>query len=215
MKTVDQNLTPQAMAITGCIGSGKSKVAQWLGQEWALPVFDSDEEVRSLLTPGQRGWVRLREILGSVFFDADSRVNKLKLRQAIFADHTLRQTIEGTLHPLVLANLKEKTFQFTLPCLVEVPLLYEVSWQFYFSRTLVVYADTATCLKRVMARDGVTEAQASSALRSQLPIQEKIALADFAIDNSGAWEDTLHQLKTIKKIGIFSLGEKKLDTFCC
>lgn len=215
MQEIDKSMLPQAVAVTGCIGSGKSKVARWLGHQWEVPVYDSDDEVRSLLTPEQPGWMRLKEILDSTFFDADSRLITSKLRQAIFADITLRKTVEGAIHPLVLASLKEKTFRFTMPCLVEVPLLYEVNWQLYFAKVLVVHADTRICLKRVMGRDGVTEAQALSALRSQWPITKKISLADFVVDNSGAWKDTLSQLETIKKIGSPSLSKKKLDTLCC
>ncbi|MBA3016018.1 MAG: dephospho-CoA kinase [Proteobacteria bacterium] len=214
MKGIDLDLSPQAIAVTGCIGSGKSKVAQWLGHEWALPVYDADDEVKILLSPGHSGWMCLKAILGETYFDIESRLNKSKLRQAIFADASLRQSVEDALHPLVLENLKVKTAQFTMPCLVEVPLLYEVNWQSYFSKVLVVYADPNTCIHRVMARDGVNKAQALAALRNQRSIQEKISFADCVINNSGAWTDTLSQLEAVKKAECLPFGKKKLDTLC-
>jgi len=205
-------MSPRAIAVTGSMGSGKSAVAGWLAQSWALPVYDADAEVKSLLTPGQQGWQRLRAILPPVFFDDESRLLKSKLRQAIFSDSALRRMVEQALHPLVLANLVQKTAGFTCPCLVEVPLLFEANWQSYFRAVVVVHADVKTCVKRITTRDGVTEAQALAALSAQMPIQDKIALADFCIDNGGTWSDTLAQIKGIKITGDPSFEKKTLDT---
>lgn len=210
----EPNMTPQAIAVTGCIGSGKSKVARWLGHEWELPVYNSDDEVRALLQPGEHGWSLLKEILDETYFNIEGRLVTSKLRQAIFTDAKLRQAIEDVIHPLLLKCFQKKTDNFTKPCVVEVPLLYEVKWQSHFSKVIVVSAPPMVCIRRVMARDQVSESQALAALHTQGAIQEKLALADFTIDNSGPWIETLSQLETIKKIGRPQMDKKKLDTFC-
>ena len=196
---------PQAVAVTGGIGTGKSRVARWLAKACALPLYDADEEVRSLLIPGQPGWQRLRTRLGSAYFAADGTLLKAKLRQRLFADVDLRRTVEHELHPLVLANLQAKISGLQGPCLVEVPLLFEVRWQEYFAAVLVVYADDSTCLERVMIRDGIPEDQAKAAIDAQMPIVEKARLADYTVDNNGTWSDTQRQLEEIKKSGIVNM----------
>ena len=187
------------MAVTGGIGSGKSRVAQWLAAACDLPLYDADEEVRSLLRLGEPGWQCLRARLDSDYFGLDGSLLKAKLRQALFADEIMRRAVEHDIHPLVLGNLQAKISGLKTPCLVEVPLLYEAGWQGYFALVLMVYADEPTCRQRVMARDRISEDQAMAAIRAQMPIIKKAHLADYTVDNSGTWAATVHQLEEIKK----------------
>lgn len=203
----------QAMAITGGIGSGKSRVSRWLAEECHLPLYSADEEVRQLLEPGGQGWQCLRSWLSSEYFADDGSLYKAKLRQAIFTDDVLRRSVEHALHPLVLSTLLEKIARCGGACLVEVPLLYEVQWQGLFGTVLLVYADEQVCRARVMARDGVSEDQVNAAIRAQIPLAEKRCLADYTVDNSGGWIATLAQLANIKTILQQKGVEKKLDSF--
>ncbi|MDD5758425.1 MAG: dephospho-CoA kinase [Desulfobulbaceae bacterium] len=204
--------TPQAIAITGGIGSGKSRVSRWLAEECHLPLYSADEEVRQLLEPGGQGWHYLRAWLGSEYFTDDGGLLKAKLRQAIFNDVLLRRRVEHDLHPLVLDALNEKISQSGGACLVEVPLLYEVQWQGRFDSVLLVYADEAVCRARVMARDGVSEDQVNATIRAQIPLAQKRCLADYTIDNSGSWFATLAQLEDVKIMLQQNGMEKKLDS---
>ena len=192
-------LSRQVIGVTGGIGSGKSRVARWLAQECAYSLYDADAEVRSLLVPDAAGWQRLHAWLSPDFFGADGFLRKDQLRLAIFNDNALRQAVEVDLHPLVLANLQAKIVQREGPCLVEVPLLYEVGWQDYFDGVLVAYAPDALCCERITHRDRIPVAEAWAAIRIQMPIQEKVARADYRVDNSGAWDDTQRQLEEIKR----------------
>lgn len=199
MKGSEGKMFPQAIAVTGGIGSGKSRVAHWLSQACAFSLYDADFEVNILLDQGEEGWQRLRWRLSPDYFAADGSLLKAKLRQAIFADEALRRTVEHEIHPLVLARLRSKIFGCEGRSLVEVPLLYEAGWQGYFAEVLVVYAPGDLCCERVMARDGIAEDQAMSAIRVQLPIERKVSLADHVVDNSKAWRDTLGQLEEVRK----------------
>lgn len=190
----------QAIAVTGGIGSGKSRVARWLAHACAWPLHEADAEVRALLTPGAPGWQRLRERLSPDYFDLDGGLRKAKLRQAIFNDAALRQVVEHALHPLVLSNLRIKIARDQCHCLVEVPLLYEVRWQDMFAGVLVVHAPDTLCCERVMTRDQIPEDQAMTAIQAQMPIMSKVAMADYRVDNSGGWEETVEQLEKIKKM---------------
>lgn len=203
----------QAIAVTGGIGSGKSRVSQWLARECNFSLYDADDEVRNLLKPGEEGWCHLRAWLDLDYFGADGSLLKAKLRQAMFADDALRHLVEYDLHPLVLASLKSKITKSERPCLVEIPLLYEVHWQEYFDGVLVVYATEAICCDRVMARDGSSTDQAMAAIRAQMPVVQKARMADYTVDNSGSWSSTLEQLEKIKKKLRQKYLEKKLDSY--
>ena len=202
----------QAIAVTGGIGSGKSRVARWLAGECNFSLFDADEEVRLLLDPGEQGWSHLRAWLSPDYFGDDDCLLKAKLRRAIFDDDTLRHLVEQDLHPLVLSNIQAKMAGSARPCLVEVPLLFEAQWQTYFDGVLVVYAPEAVCLDRVIARDGISEDQAMSAIRAQMPIIQKARLADYIVDNSGDWASTQQQLEETKSMLSHKYPEKKLDS---
>lgn len=208
MPAEGDGLCRQVLAVTGGIGSGKSRVARWLADECALPLYDADAEVRTLLTPHEAGWLRLRTWLSPDYFADDGTLLKAKLRQAIFQDTELRLMVEHDLHPLVLANLQGKIRQGPCPCLVEVPLLYEVGWQGYFARVLVVYASPEVCCRRVALRDRLSPEAAQAAIAVQMPIMEKVRLADYTVDNSGPWGETVCQLEKIKKMWSPQLGEK-------
>ena len=84
--------------------------------------------------------------------------------------------------------------------LVEVPLLYEVGWEYLFDTIVVVYADRETCLHRLMLRDGVERAAADRELQSQLPLSEKVLKADHVIDNSGLLQDTMGQVNHLAEL---------------
>src|SRR5262249_49398318 len=57
-----------------------------------------------------------------------------------------------------------------------------------FDVIALVYAREEQQLERVIARDGLAPQDARARIASQLPIEEKRALADVVIDNSGHWE---------------------------
>lgn len=208
MKEGQDGLIRQVIAVTGGIGSGKSRVARWLAHECAVPLYDADAVVSVLLSPDEEGWQRLRAWLSPDYFATNGSLLKAKLRQAIFTDGALRQAVEHDIHPLVLAYLQAKMAQGQCPCLVEVPLLYEVGWQGYFTGVLVVYAPEEVCCQRVALRDQISEEAALAAIRVQMPIMEKVSLADYTVYNSGTWGETICQLEKIIKKWPLPSGKK-------
>jgi len=185
-------------------------VVAWLAQSGDFLRYDADEEVRSLLMSGGQGWCRLRSWLPPAYFADDGTLLKQRLRRAIFDDPLLRKRVEADLHPLVLGNLQAKIVASECPCLVEVPLLYEVGWQAYFDAVLVVYASDSIASARLMARDQVSADQAQAVLQAQLPIEDKVGMADYVVDNSRGWSETLLQLVKIKKKLSSFVQEKSL-----
>ena len=189
---------PEIIGITGGIGSGKSRVCQYLAELGGWPLLDADKICRQLLQPQAAGWTALRKFLPTDFFTAAGELNRPKLRQAIFADSALRQEIDSLLHPLAKQEMLIQAAQQTAPIvLAEIPLLFEAGWQDSVSMTVLVYATEAVRLRRIIARDQVSEEQARQAIAAQMPLEEKKRLADYFVDNSGDWRETCLQLVTI------------------
>ncbi len=203
------------IALTGGIGSGKSSAAAFLaGLGW--PLLDADQIGRQLLAPEQAGWRALREAFGARYFAADRTLDRARLRRELFADAELRQGVNTLLHPLIRAELLRQ-----LECgsaagarhLIEVALLYESGWADDFGAVVVVFAPEEACLARVMARDGVSRAEALAAVAAQLPLADKTGRADRLIDNSGSWADTCRQLTELDHLlgSKWLAGEKSID----
>ncbi|WP_417914909.1 dephospho-CoA kinase [Candidatus Electronema sp. JM] len=189
---------PELIGITGGIGSGKSRVCRFLADLCGWPLLNLDQICRELLLPEMLGWLALRQALGRGFFTAAGELNRPKLREAIFADAALRQQVDSLLHPLAKqAMLQQAAQQITPLVLAEIPLLFEAGWQDSVSRIVVVYADEAVRLRRIMERDQVSEEQARRAIAAQMPLEDKAQLADYLVDNSGDWEETCGQLRQV------------------
>ncbi len=182
------------IGVTGTIGSGKSRVCRFLARRMGVPYLDLDMICRSLLEQGQAGRQLLEVHLDSSFFLANGAIDRQKLRRAIFADADLRRTVDSLLHPLALeAMLREaaRVGGAARTVLVEAPLLFEAQWRNYFDRVVVVYADPATCCRRIMERDRVTASDAAGCLAAQMAPAAKALLGDHVLDNSGSWFGTL------------------------
>lgn len=189
--------SPHLTGLTGCIGSGKSSVAAFFCRHFAVSCLSADAAVHELLEPGESCWQIIYD-LDKKFVHRDKSINKPLLRASLFEDTVLRTTINDKMHPLVRCFMMEKVHaEFALgqtDFLLEVPLLFEAGWQEMFSEIIVVAADELKCRDRIVSRDGVTAIEAEQSMSSQMPLQEKILCADYVVDNSGAWEDTVGEL---------------------
>ncbi len=195
--------SPHLTGLTGCIGSGKSSVAEFFCRRFTVTCLNADASVHELLEPGRACWQIIHD-LGKKFVHPDQSINKAFLRASLFDDPTLRMTINESMHPVIRRFLMEKVqVEFDrgrTNFLIEVPLLFEAGWHEMFSEIIVVAADERKCRERVVDRDGVSIGQAEQSTSSQMPLQEKIMRADYVIDNNGAWEDTV--------VDLLRVGEK-------
>ena len=176
------------IGITGGIGSGKSRVSRFWAQFMGLPLINIDGVCRELLQQGKPGWHALRSLLPADYFTERGELDRRRLRTALFADEKLRHEINRLVHPLARQQLQLLISQAAEPmALVDVPLLYEAGWQGLFGRCVVVYADQATCCRRLIVRDRISPEEAARSMAVQMPLAEKTLLAGHVIDNSGCW----------------------------
>ncbi len=173
------------IAVTGGIGSGKSMVSGYLARHYDLPVIDVDLECKNLLLPGREGLQAIKTRFGNRFIAPGGYLDRIRLREALFADASLRREVDRLIHPLARRAVAGRLAELDAEqVIIDVPLLFEAGWRDDFHRVIVVFADRESRCRRIMERDRVSRRQAELAIEAQLPLSHKASLADHVIDNS-------------------------------
>ena len=179
------------IGLTGGIASGKSAVASIL-RRLDVPVVDADDIARRIAEPGSDVLERIRAEFGDRVLDADGRLDRPALARIVFSDPVRRRRLEAITHPAIVARsaelLSDHVQHGHAVVVYEAPLLVETGRYRDFALLIVVTARPETQLARLMARDGLDEAEARDRLAAQLPMEDKVAVADLVIDNDGDLE---------------------------
>lgn len=194
----------RVFGLTGGIGSGKSTVARHFRAR-GLPVVDADAIAREVVAPGSAGLADVVREFGTEVLIGDA-LNRGALAARVFAEPDARKKLEAITHPRIRALTDRRFAEYReqghpLVC-NEVPLLVEVGLAERLRPLVVVTVRESTQLTRAAARDGSTLAQIEARMKAQLPLAEKVKLADYVIDNEGSQEETLSQ------------ADKVLDAIC-
>jgi len=119
----------------------------------------------------------------------------------VFADPGARERLNAIIHPRVAQEIKTRLADLeqrgTDLVMVEVPLLFEAGLEKAYDRSIVVYAAQEDQVSRLTARDGRDSGEIGGILKAQMPLKDKLARADFVVDNSGPLSSTLEQVKII------------------
>ncbi len=176
------------VVLTGGIAAGKTAVSDLFAQR-GVPVIDTDRIAHDIVEPGQPALKQIAEAFGPEFLGADGRLDRKKMRTAIFSSPQQKTRLEGILHPAIVAEADRRIAQIDAPwCLLVVPLLRETSLLPSIDRVLVVDVEESVQIERVMARDKINRQQARSILAAQTGRRQRLALADDVLDNSGSLE---------------------------
>jgi len=177
------------VGLTGVIGCGKSQVARMLHAAWEIPVIDMDLAGRAAV---ERPAVllRLRAVFGPEILTAAGALDRRALGRIVFTDAAARQRLNAIVHPAMLAivrrQMQQAPRQSAAPyLLVDAALLFELGFERELDCVVAVFAPSALCLERTMARDGLSRTEAEQRMAAQLPQEEKCRRADYVLDNSG------------------------------
>jgi dephospho-CoA kinase len=179
-------------ALTGGIATGKSHCLARFGALGAA-VVDADRLAREAVAPGTPGLARIVERFGPGFVRVDGTLDRPALGRLIFADRTARADLEAIIHPEVYRRIGEWFANLpagTRVAIADIPLLFETGHQHDFEVVIVCACAPAEQLRRLMARDGLTEAAARARLDAQWPIEEKAARAHVVIRTDGGFAET-------------------------
>ncbi len=185
------------VGLTGGIGSGKTAVSDRFAR-YGVPIIDTDLLARELVEPGQPALMEIATVFGPDCLDDAAHLDRARLRERVFADADGRRRLEAILHPRIRALAKQRLAQLTAPySLLVIPLLAETGMTDWIDRVLVVDAPEAERLRRVMARDRMDEEQARRILAAQASREQRLALADEVVENSGGFAALERQISIL------------------
>jgi dephospho-CoA kinase len=186
------------VGLTGGIGSGKSTVAR-LFAELGAEVIDADELVHELTGPDGAAMAAIRAEFGPDIVDARGALDRARMRERVFADPDARARLEAILHPMVRAETERRAAQATGPYVIlMIPLLVETGDPHArCDRVLVVDCPEELQIERVIARSGLTRAEAEATMAAQASRVERLRHADDVIANDGSPEDLQPQVKQL------------------
>jgi dephospho-CoA kinase len=173
------------IGLTGGIGSGKSTVAGLLAARGAR-VVDADRIAREVVEPGTPGLDAVVAAFGRDVLTAEGALDRPALAAVVFADPDARRRLDGIVHPLVRARAAELVAAAPPGAVVvqDVPLLVETGQAGSYDLVLVVAADLATRVERLVGR-GLSEGDARARIAAQATDEQRRAVADVVLDNSG------------------------------
>jgi dephospho-CoA kinase len=182
------------IGLTGGIGSGKSTVSRLLAQRGAH-VVDADVLAREAVAPGSPGLAAVVAAFGEGVLGSDGALDRPALAAVVFGNPTARATLDGIVHPIVRARAVETISALPGDAVVvqDIPLLVETGQAASFDLVLVVEADVEIRVARLVQR-GLAEDDARARIAAQATDEQRRAVADVVLDNSGTPEHLAEQV---------------------
>ena len=180
------------IGLTGGIGSGKSSAAGLI-KTYGFPVLDADRLAHKTLEKGFPAYLKLIQDFGPDILLENGEIDRKKLASIVFQDKSALARLENIIHPEI--QLMAQQFRSEMEsnkiscCFYDVPLLYEKNLTKQFSYVVVVAASLATRIQRLKLRNNWSEKEKKNRISFQIPLEEKIAKADFVVQNEGSLDE--------------------------
>ncbi|MFT9030011.1 dephospho-CoA kinase [Leuconostoc pseudomesenteroides] len=176
------------VGLTGGIATGKSTVSGML-RDAGLPIVDADVVAREVVEPGTTTLEKIKLAFGPSVID-NGVLNRRRLGDIVFSNRQELARLNDIMQPAISRAMADKINFWRMqqvPILIlDVPLLFERNYEKdgKIDKIIVVTTDEATQLERLKLRNQLSDSQARNRIRSQLPLKDKIAQADYVIDNN-------------------------------
>ncbi|WP_427338945.1 dephospho-CoA kinase [Caloranaerobacter sp. DY30410] len=179
------------IGLTGGIATGKSTVAKLL-KEFGYVVIDADKIAREVVDVGKMAYLDIVKEFGKDILQENGQIDRKKLGEIIFKDEEKRRKLNQIVHPMVIQEMINKIKQFSdgnkvifldIPLLIEEKNILEKQG-LKFDEIWLVYADEEKQLSRLIERDKLDMESALNRIRAQMPMTEKLKIADVIIDNN-------------------------------
>jgi len=189
------------IGLTGSIGMGKTETGK-IFSEFGFPLYNADNAVHRLYTPGQKGAEKIKETFPAAI-NPDGSVNRENLSKEVLGDTEKIKILEGIIHPLVGED-REIFFlenSNAHAVVLDIPLLFETGGEKYVDIIVVVDVPKDIQEKRVLSRTNMTKEKFEKIIAEQMPNELKKKRADFVVDTSISIEDATRQVgEIVKKI---------------
>ena len=174
--------------LTGGLAAGKSTVAR-LFKNCGAVVLDADVLARTVVQPGKPGWRDIVRTYGKGVLRADRSLDRPPLARIVFRSPPKLHTLNAIVHPRVAREQARLTREAARKdpravVIYDAPLLIEAGAHRRMDRIIVIHADRETQITRLRERNHLTRPEALRRIRSQMPLAQKVKLADYVIDGT-------------------------------
>ena len=205
----------KVLIVTGGIACGKSSfLRHWLGSREDSVGFCADQTVHELYAMPEVA-EKVAALCGREVLTEEGGVDRAVLRQMVFDDAGRKKALEELIHPMVRERFKKSCQELVLKTpreasrwlLADIPLFFEGGGTFFeeseascdFVGTVAVTCSEGTQVERLAQRNGFDKERSLGIIRSQMPLTEKILLADFVIWNEGIEQGMHRQISLLQK----------------
>jgi dephospho-CoA kinase len=186
----------RVIALTGGIGCGKSLAAQYFAELGAL-VIDADQLARAAIERGSQGFDEVISFFGdSILNNGD--IDRRALGELIFKDPEAKKKLEGIIHPFVRHQFEEAVASLKSDenLVYEIPLLVETGAQDRFDIVVTIESELENRIARLRQR-GMHISEIEGRIASQATREQRVAVADYLIENDGTEDELLRQVENI------------------
>ncbi len=175
------------VGLTGGISTGKSTVTQMF-QSIDIPVIETDKISKEMLKKGTEGYEEVVTTFSRSVLLTNDEINRKKLAQIVFSNPQRRKKLNDIVHPRVKSVVKTEIQKHkelgSKMIVLDVPLLFETDFIDLVDKTIVVYTTYKKQKERLMERERIDKDYAELKISAQMPLNRKVDLADYVIDNS-------------------------------
>lgn len=186
------------IGLTGGIGAGKSALSSTFARCGAV-IVDGDVIAREVVQPGTEGLAALVDAFGADILLPDGSLDRPALAAKAFRDDEARRRLNGIVHPLVGKRRAEIIASVPADSVVveDIPLLVESGMAPLFPLVVIVYADVEVRLRRLVDQRGMAEDDARARIAAQAGDDQRRAVADIWVDNSGSPDDLVQRAQEV------------------
>jgi dephospho-CoA kinase len=189
------------VGLTGGVASGKTAVSQILREEGAY-LIDADQIARELVQPHTATWNELIRVFGKGILQEDGSIHRKRLAAKVFSDSEQRNLLNQILHPRIKVEMDRRVKEIgqkdpNAIVVIDAALLIELRNHREMDKVIVVTSTEKQQIERLKKRDGVEQEEAQKILSSQMPLEEKLKVADLVIRNEGSFEETKKRVKKV------------------
>jgi dephospho-CoA kinase len=191
------------IGLTGGIVGGKSTAASMF-KDFGAKIVDVDKIGHSVILPHRPAWKKIIRLFGKDFLRNDLTIDRGKLSKIVFTNQTLLKKLNEITHPEIIKVIKKeinlaknKTYNQQKILIIDAALIYEAKMDRLMDKIIVVYINEDVQTKRLIKRNDLSKEEALQRIKSQMPIKEKIKMADYLIDNSSSLCKTKKQVEKI------------------
>ncbi|MFA5147038.1 MAG: dephospho-CoA kinase [Candidatus Omnitrophota bacterium] len=183
----------KTIGLTGSFGTGKTFAAS-VFRRLGADVIDADRIAHRALKKGSPAYKKTVRLFGKEILGRNGDIDRKRLAGIVFGNPGKLALLNRIVHPVVTSRIKERISAGKRIKVIDAPLLIEARLTGLVDMLIVVKASRKAQIERCAKKFGMTETEITKRIRSQMPLQRKIEMADLVIDNSGTRSETRKQI---------------------